>query len=217
MITKFKCVKISLFFSTVFTNYNNKTVMLSKGDFADIGTRITTDNNEEKSLIVLSAPSVKNKYYSPKFIDIIDYMANFANLVIGKDEVIILADRDTLPEFEGKVPANILLEANIDDIWIRDFASVIPTKQIKFKYLPSYNNKSESKYVDKNFENWFLQNRLEYQAKSDIILDGGNVVDNAAGTRVIATDRILRDNPSLTKSTVKDKLKELLNVNEIGS
>jgi len=170
----------------------------------------------EKSLIVLCAPSVENKYYASKLIDILDYMANFANLTIGKDEVIILADTDTLPLLKGKVPSNILLEADIDDIWIRDFSPVIPSKQIKFKYLPSYHHHSLSKRIDNSFENWFALNALDYHVKSDIILDGGNVVDNVAGTRVIVTDRILRDNSTLTKSTAKDKLKELLGVDEVA-
>lgn len=185
-------------------------MMLSKENHAE------SDSNIEKSLIVLSAPSVNDEYYSSKFIETIDYMTNFANLVIGKDEVVILADADTLPLFKGKVASNILIEAAIDDIWIRDFSSVIPSKQVKFKYSPAYNPISDSKEVDSSFENWFIQNGLAYHAKSDIILDGGNIVDNAAGTRVILTDRILQDNPSLTKSSAKDKLKQLLSVNEVA-
>jgi agmatine/peptidylarginine deiminase len=190
--------------------------MLSKEAFTRSATDTTTDGNIEKSLIVLSAPSVKDTYYSSKLIEIIDYMVNFANLIIGKDEVVILADADTLPQFKEKVSSNILIEAAIDDIWIRDFSPVISTKQVKFKFFPSYISKSESKQIDNNFEKWFAQNGLEYHAKSDIILDGGNVVDNVSGTRVIITDHILRDNPSLTKSSAKDKLKQLLGANEIA-
>lgn len=173
-------------------------------------------SNMEKTLIVLSAPSIKDNYYASKLTDIIDYMSNFANQVIGKDEVVILVDAHTRPLFEGKVPSNILLPANIDDIWIRDFAPVLPSKQIKFKFSPSYHRKQTSKQIDNSFEHWFQQNGLHYQAKSNIILDGGNVVDNASGTRVIVTDRILYDNPTLTKSTAKDQLKQLLGVQEVA-
>jgi agmatine/peptidylarginine deiminase len=141
---------------------------------------------------------------------------NFAHLVKGKDDVLILADAETLPQFEGKVPSNILLKANIGDIWIRDVSPVIPTRPTKFKYSPPYLPKSTTKYIDKSFEEWFVGNGLEYSEKSDIILDGGNVVDNAAGTRVIITDRILRDNPSFTKASVKEELKRLLGVKEVA-
>ena len=139
-------------------------------------------------------------------------MSNFANLVIGKNEIVVLVDAYTRSLFEGKVPSNILLPANIDDIWIRDFAPVFPSKQIKFQFSPSYLRKQTSQQIDKSFDNWFKANGLDYQTKSDIILDGGNV----EGTRVILTDRILRDNPSLTKSIAKDQLKELLGVKEIA-
>ena len=175
---------------------------------------ISSDMN--KTLIVLCAPSVKDKYYASKLVDIIDFMSNFANLVIGKDEVVILVDADTRSFFEGKVPSNILLLANIDDIWIRDFAPVFPSKQIKFKLSPSYLRKQTSRQIDRSFENWFKATGLDYQTQSDIILDGGNVVENVEGSRVIVTDRILRDNPTLTKSTAKDKLKELLGVKEVA-
>jgi len=132
--------------------------MSSKQIFVESSNNITTHDNIQKSLIVLCAPSMKDKYYSSKFIEIIDYMANFANLVIGKDEVVILADADTLTKFKGKVSSNILIETVIDDIWIRDFSPIIPTKKVKFKFSPSYHRKSASKHIDNSFENWFLQN-----------------------------------------------------------
>jgi hypothetical protein len=90
-------------------------------------------SNTEKSLIVLSAPSVDDEYYSSKFIDILNYMINFANLANGKDEVVILANTDTLPVFEGKVPSNILVEAIMNDIWIRDFT---PLSKLNSNFHP---------------------------------------------------------------------------------
>ena len=159
---------------------------------------VSSDMN--KTLIVLCVPSVCDEYYASKLIDIIEFMSNFANLVMETDEIVILVDADTRSLFEGKVPSNILLPANIDDIWIRDFAPVFPSKQIKFQFSPSYLRKQTSQQIDKSFDNWFKANGLDYQTKSDIILDGGNVVENVEGTRVILTDRILRVNPSLTKS-----------------
>ena len=170
----------------------------------------------EKTLIVLSAPSVNNKYYSSIFTNIIDYMANFANIVNGKDEVMILADAPTMPYFAGKVPSSFLIKARIEDIWIRDFSPVIPSKQVKFKYSPQSQSASVSRLIDDSFEDWFLRNNLKYHTKSSIILDGGNVVDNSAGTRIIVTDRILKDNPSLTKTQAKEKLKHTLGAHQVA-
>jgi agmatine/peptidylarginine deiminase len=184
--------------------------------FTENNSNMITHNNMEKSLIVLSAPSVENDYYLPDFNEIIDYMIDFANLVHGKDEVVIFADAGTIPLLKERVRPDILIEAVIEDIWIRDFSSVIPSKQVKFKYLPSYNPSLDSKATERSFEKYFEKNELEYHTESEIILDGGNVVDNAAGTRVIVTERILQDNPLLTKSDAKNKLKQLLRVNEVA-
>jgi agmatine/peptidylarginine deiminase len=143
-------------------------------------------------------------------------MANFANIVNGQDEVVILADTATVSYFDGKLPSTFLIKARIEYIWIRDFSPVIPSKQVKFTYLPQSQSASVSRLIDDSFENWFLRNKLNYHTKSSIILDGGNVVDNSAGTRVIVTDRILKDNPSLTRMQVKERLEHLLGANQVA-
>jgi agmatine/peptidylarginine deiminase len=210
LLDRLKVIRPFLDYLSPFINFKNVEIMLSK--------EICGENKSiENSLIVLSASLARYKSQSPeKRIEIIDCLANFANIVSGKDEVVILADADAITQFKGKVPSNILIQAVNDNIWIRDFAPVIPTKQVKFKYLPSYNPKLASEQTDKNFQDWFVKTGLEYYAKSDIILEGGNVVDNVAGTRVVVTDRILQSNPSLTKQDAKNELKQLLGINEIA-
>ena len=170
----------------------------------------------ETTLIVLSAPSVKNRYYKSIFPQIIDYMSNFINLVQGKDEAVILVDSQTWHYFDGKVPKNVRILANIEDIWIRDFAPVIPSEQVKFRYNPDYLRNSVARSVDKSFLQWLSKNALNVKQSSNIVLDGGNVVDNPNGTRVILTDRILKDNPRLSKIEAKNQLKNLLNVEQVA-
>jgi agmatine/peptidylarginine deiminase len=201
---------------SLFIDFKNVEMMLSKETHREDGNDAVIHNSIEKSLIVLCAPTVDCEYYSSKFTEIIDYIVNFVNLVNGKDDVVILANADTLPRFEGRVSSDILIQAAIVDIWIRDFSPVIPSKQIKFKFSPAYLSTSDAQFFQNSFDEWFEKNGLEYYVKSDIILDGGNLVENTAGTRVIVTDRILRDNPSLTKSDAKNKLKQLLGINEIA-
>ncbi len=179
------------------------------------GTLQSRSLGEGQTLIVLSAPSVYNDYYEEIFDDIIDYQANFANLIAGKDQVVILADAATLPYFEGKVSNDVLLEADIEDIWIRDFAPVKPTKGVKFNYLPDFQPAWVSNLIDNSFEDWFYDKGLSYGKKSNLILDGGNVVDND-DNRVIVTNRFLWDNPQLTKAKAKNKLKKLLSVNQVA-
>ncbi len=56
---------------------------------------------------------------------------------MGKDNIVVLADNNTLPYLRGKLPEDILLEAEIQDIWMRDFTTVLPSKMIQFVYDPS--------------------------------------------------------------------------------
>ena len=177
---------------------------------------MSISDSTDQTLIVLAAPSVNNNYYAAKFMDIVVYMTTFAGLVDGKDQMAILVDAATWPYFQGKVPSSMLIKADMEDIWIRDFSPVIPARQVKFKFAPSYLGRQNQKAIRDGFDKWASRHGLQYHTTSNIILDGGNVVDNPAGTRAIITDRVLRDNPSLTKATGKEKLRELLGVNEVA-
>lgn len=173
-------------------------------------------NTADPTLIVLSAPSVYNNYYASAFDNIIDYMSDFANQIdAGTDEVVILVDADTQPYFNGKVSGSMLITANVEDVWIRDFGTVMPSKMVKFDYLPDFQAASTSNWIDNSFENWFAANGLTYSTQSNLILDGGNVVDNGS-TRAIVTDRFLHDNPQLTYNQAVAQLKNLLGVNEVA-
>ena len=173
-------------------------------------------NTDDSTLIVLSAPSVKNKYYSGMFTQIIDYMANFVRLVHGKDDVVVLVDAATRPYFDGKMVDRFLIDANVEDIWIRDFAPVLPSRGVKFTFQPKYLSKSVAKFIDRSFETWLASLGLPHPMKSNLILDGGNVVDNAAGTRVIITSRVLTDNPHLTRDELHDQLKRVLGADHLA-
>lgn len=165
--------------------------------------------------IVLAAPSVNNTYYRQVFQDIIDFQIDFANKIDGKDEVIILVDNATRKYYKDRVPDYVLVQATIGDIWIRDFSPVVAGKQIKFNYLPDYLSRSDANYIDNSFERWHRSIGLQYGKKSNLILDGGNVVGNGNG-KIIITDRFLYDNPRLTKAQAKRKLKNLLGATQVA-
>mgnify|MGYP000250563296 CR=1 FL=1 len=98
-------------------------------------------NNEtveqNKDLIVIAAPSVHNEYYKDNFQDIIDFDVAYANAVMGKDEIRIVVDKDTKSYFENRVPKDILIEADVEDIWMRDFTTVNPHNPVLFRYTPA--------------------------------------------------------------------------------
>ncbi len=171
--------------------------------------------NSNAQAIVLAAPSVYNDYYADVFQDIVDFQVDYANKIDGRDEVIILVDKETRPYYAGRVPNYVLVDAIIEDIWIRDFSPVVAGKQVKFNYLPDYLTKADANLIDNSFEQWFSKVGMQYGGKSNLILDGGNVVGNGAG-KVIITDRFLYDNPQFTKAQAKRKLKNLMGVTHIA-
>lgn len=181
----------------------------------NLNTKRIEKQNNDAQVIVLAAPSINNNYYKSVFQDIVDFQVDYANAIDGRDEVIILVDQLTKPNYQGRVPNYVLVDANIGDIWIRDFSPVVAGGQVKFNYLPEYLSLSDANYIDNSFENWYRKVGLQYGKKSSLILDGGNVVDNGAG-RVVVTNRFLYDNPQLTKGQAKQKLKQLLNANQVA-
>lgn len=156
---------------------------------------------------MVSAPSVNDAYYADYFDAIISYDIAFAKTVLGKDKNIVLADRATMPYLRQELPDSILLEANIADIWIRDFAPVVPDRCVKFDYRPRYLPRSDADWIDNSFENWFLATNLVYGARSNIILDGGNFVYNGSD-KAIVTQRVLEDNPSFSREQIESEIKE---------
>ncbi|WP_108650632.1 agmatine deiminase family protein [Dongshaea marina] len=171
--------------------------------------RYTNQITPQRMLIVLSAPSVDDPYYKDSFSKIIDFDVRFARAIMGHDNVVVLADKKTLPYLEGKLPDDILLEANIDDIWIRDFGTVLPNKMVAFVY-----DRPKEKSIQQSFARFARELGLKF-SHSKLKVDGGNVVDSSDGT-VILTDKVFERNPGLTEKELTRKLKGALGAKQIA-
>ena len=97
--------------------------------------------SQDRMTLVLSVPSVKNDYYKKVHQQIVDFQVAYAKAVMGHDNIVVVADKKTMPLLKGKLPESVLLEENIDDIWMRDFTTAIPSQPVRFSYEPSYFNK----------------------------------------------------------------------------
>ena len=171
-------------------------------------------NTPGKPLIVLSAPSIHDDYYAEVFDDIIAYDITFANSVAGKDNIIILADEDTLPYFTGQVPEDVLLQADIYDIWIRDFSPLFPSNPAKFVYAPDYLDEQISQEIDASFRAFTQAVGLSYPI-NDLVIDGGNFVHNGVD-KAVFTERVFSDNPGMTPQETEAALKEAPGLSEIA-
>lgn len=170
-------------------------------------------SSQEQMLLVLAAPAANNEYYQDYFEEIINFQINYANKVLGNDQIRILVDADTRQYFLGRVPDEILLEADMHDIWIRDFAMVNPKQPVQFVYTNASMSWEESEITQEAFDRFANEYQLE-RKRSDYILDGGNLVDNYQG-KIVTTTRFLEDN-DLTYKQGKAVLKELLGANQVA-
>ncbi len=168
----------------------------------------------DRHLIVMSAPSVSNSYYKDFFQQLIAFDIAMANAVTGNDLIIILVDKETKKVFKGKVPEEILLESNVADIWVRDIGTVSPKNPMKFVYRPNYLEKAVSNEIDTSFNQFANQVGLKFR-QSEIVLDGGNFVDNGLN-RAVLTERIFKDNPTFQKQELIQAIRRETGMNEIA-
>ncbi|MBT3316089.1 MAG: hypothetical protein HN390_15905 [Anaerolineae bacterium] len=168
--------------------------------------------SDNRMLLVLSAPSVHNAYYEPAFLAIVDFQIAYANAIMGNDNVVIIVDEDTKPYYE-ELPEDILLISEVYDIWMRDFTTVNPLNPIQFTYTWASMTKQESKEVQKSFTDFAERYGVQRYAM-DLLIDGGNIVDNYAG-KVITTTRFMEDN-DLGYEEAVEELANLLNADEVA-
>jgi agmatine/peptidylarginine deiminase len=162
-------------------------------------------------LLVLSAPSVYDTYYSSAFQLIVKFQINYAKAIIGNDNVVIVVDADTKAYYEKDLPEDVLITADVYDIWIRDFATVNPLNPVQFKYTQASMTQQESVEVQNSFQAFANQYYIQ-KSTTSLLLDGGNIVDNYAG-KVITTTRFMEDN-GLNYLEAKQELMSLLNATE---
>lgn len=174
------------------------------------------ESPQKTMLIALNTPSVDSPYYGEVFEEIIDFQSAYAQAIIDNgDEVKVLANKKTLPLIEDRFPEGVLMEANVADIWMRDFSPINPYNPIMFRYAAAAQagSQSEADYVQDTLWDAAEELGLSFPT-TDYILDGGNVVDNYAG-RAVVTDRFLEDN-NLSKQESKEELKKLLNATQVA-
>ena len=117
--------------------------------------------------------------------------------------------RETLLAHEIKVR----LVDVVRDIWLRDFCPVQvgPKEFVKFRYAPDYLRDSPKLRTGDEIVNSLGD--LGQICRSDIILDGGNVV--ATEHKAILTDKIYKENPGRKRPDLRDELRRLLRVEEL--
>ena len=100
---------------------------------------------------------------------------------------------------------------NTRDIWCRDYmpVSIGGDHYVQFRYEPRYlNNASHLRTSDA-----FALLGMENVPQSDLVVDGGNIVLWADTT--VLTDRVYCENPKLSRTVLRARLREELAVNRL--
>jgi agmatine/peptidylarginine deiminase len=168
----------------------------------------------DRHLIVISAPRRRHPKYWRHFEAIIDFDIRLTQAIIGHDNVIVLASKAEMPFLRGKLPDDVLLEANLKDIWIRDFAPILTTKMVQFVYRPSYLKPWEAAQASDSFASFCRRYGLKFE-RSKLVLDGGNLVSNHKDMAVV-TERVLSDNPDWTQEEILAELKVKLALDHVA-
>ncbi|XP_013790147.1 uncharacterized protein LOC106474008 [Limulus polyphemus] len=172
-------------------------------------------NNENRPgahLIVIAAPRQYDTYYQRNYFNILQFDIDYAMKVMGKDNIVVLGDQYAIQILKRYLPDDILLESEMEDIWMRDPTTVNPYNPVQFRLTPaSYEeNQRAADRVQRAFSSFFKNLGVQFDEtpKYDgYLMDGGNVVDNY-NDKIVVTDRFLQDN-QLTKAEAKQMLKEL--------
>lgn len=120
----------------------------------------------------------------------------------------------TLHEILQKHQVPLVVVDGTRDVWIRDFAplQIQLRKFVQFRYYPDYLRRNHQKRITKpavfRSQPFILQRKL-----SRLILDGGNVV--ASRRMAILTDKIYRENPTLSREAIRKRLTELLGIERL--
>ena len=178
-----------------------------------------------KHLLVVYVPGEDDDYYIDNLEDIAAFAKELANKSGANDDVLVLYSPETnLEDVSGSGSASGASRSEgLDfgdalcyrsprplDLWTRDFGLVHPKEQVKFVYRPEYLKKADASYIEKSFMKLLssLKDKVSL-TKSDIILDGGNFVDNGIDKAIIS-DRVFEDNKRMNKDKVKQELERLL-------
>jgi len=171
-------------------------------------------NNENRNLIVLCPPSVKNSYYKKYFNELVDFYISYTNIIINRDNIIIIIDKLTISYYKDKIPNDIILLEVVDDIWIRDFSTVFPKNPLLFNYKAKYLGGNQGREIQDSFKKIIKKYSLQVN-ETNIALDGGNFVDNGVDSAII-TDRIFIDNKNMKEDDIIKEIKEKTGLKHIS-
>uniref|UniRef100_A0A914HP85 Uncharacterized protein n=1 Tax=Globodera rostochiensis TaxID=31243 RepID=A0A914HP85_GLORO len=167
-----------------------------------------------RTLIVLAAPSIWDLNYADDFVPIVEFQVKFVRLLNEYESAVLIADRHTIPYLNGRnkllrehLPAEHLLEANIYDINLHDFAPLGTVGRVKFVYRNENWASMASKQVDDSINRFLIHNRIRgHRRETDIVLVGKDVVDNGVNRALLSNITFAKNAGRVSKQSLVMKV-----------
>jgi len=165
----------------------------------------------KKQVIVVSLPGESDVQYLDNLEKIADFVIEMDGKTKDRDHLFIIHDKSGRAYLNHHTFVNAhLIEVDQSlDLWMRDFPPCMPKQQIKFKYRPQYISAEQAKFDEGNFYTFAKMVELLQLQPSDLVLEGGNIVDNGVDA-AITTERPYEDNPNMTKAEFNKALEAVI-------
>lgn len=165
----------------------------------------------KKQVIVVSLPGERDGQYYKYLRDIVDFFVEMDEKTTGRDHLFILHDKSgrwylNRHEFKN---AHLIEVDQYLDLWMRDSPPTMPKIQVKFNYRPKYVKSSEAKRVTEAFERFATQVGLPKLDHCNLILEGGNIVENGEDIAIV-TDRVFQENKRQSEDNVVKSLESAI-------
>lgn len=165
----------------------------------------------KKQVVVVSLPGESDQQYYGFHKHLADIYIEMDHLTEGRDHLFILHDKSGrwyLNRHEFRNAHLIEVDPSLD-MWMRDFPPTVPELQVKFKYKPGYIKSSQAKKDQAAFDVFAEQVELPSFDNCNIVLEGGNIVDNGKDIALVS-ERVFKDNKGMSKATLTEKLESAI-------
>ncbi len=173
------------------------------------------NEGDNRMTLVMSAPRSDDSFYWRVYDQVLQYQLNYAREILKHDRVVIYTDTNGYEFFSRHLPEDVLINRSLEDIWLRDFATVVPRKPLRFRHTAVAQNGDQrvADEVQRQFSRVIKSQRLTTD-NARYLLDGGNFVSDGAG-KVIVTERFLKDN-GISRERGIAILKRLLKATQVA-
>lgn len=167
-------------------------------------------------LIVLASPIENDPYYEDAANGIFEFHTHYAKQIIqAGDDVLILTTQSLYDDYVSELGEARVIVAPMLDIWMRDFSLSNAVDPVMFRYTAAGQSGSQKDSDEAQETLAALMEAASVPFKeTNLLNDGGNFVDDYAGS-VVVSKKFLVDN-KLSEEKARKKLKAITGAKNIA-